>query len=98
MEQYIKQGLVSDSRVLDIRSVDVSSGKVLENDVPVFLVTFATQEILLFRSAKDGKPVVGKPDGVTSVNYAAVLTLEEAELDHPETGGWKVMEMARRAM
>jgi import inner membrane translocase subunit TIM44 len=24
MEQYLKQGLVSDSRVLDIRSVDVS--------------------------------------------------------------------------
>lgn len=69
----------------------------LENDVPVFLVTFATQEILLFRSAKDGKVVVGRPDGVESVVYAAVLTLEEAELDNTETGGWKVMEMARRA-
>lgn len=96
MEQYLKQGLVSDSRVLDIRSVDISTGKILENDVPVFLVTFATQEILLFRSAKDGKVVVGRPDGVESVVYAAVLTLEESELDNTETGGWKVMEMARR--
>jgi import inner membrane translocase subunit TIM44 len=74
----------------------VSTGKILENDIPSFLVTFATQEILLFRSKKDGKVVVGRPDGVESVVYAAVMTLEESELDNPETGGWKVFEMARR--
>jgi import inner membrane translocase subunit TIM44 len=69
----------------------------LEDEVPVFLVQFATQEITLFRNKKDGEPMVGRPDRVDSVNYAAVLTLEEAELDNPETGGWKVMELARRA-
>jgi len=96
MQQYTKQGLVSDSKVLDIRHVEVSGGKMLENDVPVFLVTFATQEVLMFRSAKTGDVVVGSPDGVEQVRYAAVLTLVEEELDNPETNGWKILEMARR--
>ncbi|KAJ9126675.1 hypothetical protein QFC24_001705 [Naganishia onofrii] len=96
MNQYVKQGLVSDSKVLDIRQVEVSQGKVLENDVPVFLVTFATQEVLCFRSAKTGDVVVGSPNAVEQCRYAAVLTLVESELDNPETGGWKIVEMARR--
>jgi hypothetical protein len=48
MEQYLKSGLVSDSKVLDIRQVDISSAKLLEvNDqtLPVFVVTFNTQEV-----------------------------------------------------
>lgn len=68
----------------------------LENDVPVFLVTFATQEILMFRSAKTGEVVVGSPTGVEQCRYAAVLTLVEAEMDNPDTNGWKIVEMARR--
>lgn len=39
---------------------------------------------------------MGTPDGVEQVRYAMVLTLEEGMLDCEETGGWKVMEMARR--
>jgi import inner membrane translocase subunit TIM44 len=66
----------------------------LENDVPVFLVTFATQEILMFRSAKTGEVVVGSPDAVEQVRYAAVLTLVEEELDNPETNGWKILEVS----
>lgn len=93
MEQYVKQGLVSDSKVLDIRRVEVAQGKILENDVPVFLVTFATQEVLCFRSAKSGDIVVGNPTAVEQCNYAAVLTLVESELDNPETGGWKIVEV-----
>ncbi|TFY83168.1 hypothetical protein EWM64_g858 [Hericium alpestre] len=79
MEQYLRQGLVSDSKVLDIRQVDVNTGKFLENNVPVFVITFATQEVLLFR------------------NVATVITRVEEELDNEVTGGWKVVEMARRS-
>lgn len=93
MNQYVKQGLVSDSKVLDIRRVEVAQGKILENDIPVFLVTFATQEVLCFRSAKTGDVVVGNPTAVEQCNYAAVLTLVESELDNPETGGWKIVEV-----
>ncbi|KZP01416.1 TIM44 subunit of mitochondria import inner membrane translocase [Calocera viscosa TUFC12733] len=97
MEQYHRQGLISDSKVLDIRQVDLTTGRILENDVPVFVVTFATQEILLFRNAKTKEIVVGAEDKVEQCSYAAVMTRIESELDNPITGGWKVVEMARRS-
>ena len=96
MGQYIKQGLVSDSKILDIKHVDVNTGKMLENNIPVFLVTFATQELLLFRNAKSGAVVVGSESDVEQCRYAMVLTRVETELDNELTGGWKVVEMARR--
>ncbi|WVN91172.1 uncharacterized protein L203_106427 [Cryptococcus depauperatus CBS 7841] len=96
MGQYIKQGLLSDSKILDIKHVDVLHGKILENDVPVFVITFATQEQLLFRSAKTGKVVVGDEGSVEMCRYAMVVTRVETELDNELTGGWKVVEMARR--
>ncbi|KAH9943808.1 mitochondria import inner membrane translocase TIM44 subunit [Amylocystis lapponica] len=97
MEQYMKQGLISDSKVLDIRQVDISSAKLLENNVPVFVVTFATQEVLIFRNAKTGEIVVGAEDKVEQCHYAAVVTRIEEELGNELTGGWKVVEMARRS-
>ncbi|KAG1879092.1 hypothetical protein F4604DRAFT_1752871 [Suillus subluteus] len=63
MEQYLRQGLVSDSKVLDIRSVDVSDGKILDS-IPVFVVTFSTQEVLLFRNAATREIVVSAENRV----------------------------------
>lgn len=96
MSQYTKQGLVSSSRILDIKHVDISTGKMLENNVPVFLVTFATQEILCFRKAKTGEAVIGDENQVEQCRYAMVITRVESELEDELTGGWKVVEMARR--
>lgn len=66
----------------------------LDNNVPVFLVTFATQELLLYRNAKTGEAVVGSEDAVDSCRYAIVLTRVETELENPLTGGWKVVEVS----
>ena len=66
----------------------------LDNNVPVFLVTFATQELLLYRNAKTGEAVVGAENVVDSCRYAIVLTRVEAELENPLTGGWKVVEVS----
>ncbi|WVR09247.1 hypothetical protein IAU60_006312 [Kwoniella sp. DSM 27419] len=96
MGQYIKQGLISDSKILDIKHVDVANGKMLENNVPVFVITFATQEQLLFRSAKTGEVVVGSERDVEQCRYAMVVTRSEKDLENELTGGWKVVEMARR--
>jgi import inner membrane translocase subunit TIM44 len=96
-EQYLKQGLISDCKVLDIRHVEVNMGKILEDDLPVFYVTFATQEVLMFRDVKTNEVVVGAEDKVEQCTYAAVLTRLESELDNEVTGGWKVVEMARRS-
>ena len=92
-EHYLKQGLISDSKVIDIRHVDVNMGKILEDELPVFYVTFATQEIVVFKDAKTGEVVSGREDKVEQCTYAAVLTRLEGELDNELTGGWKVVEV-----
>ncbi|KAF8202305.1 import inner membrane translocase subunit tim44 [Pholiota molesta] len=97
MEHFLRQGLISDSKVLDIRQVDVSDAKILENDVPVFLVSFSTQEMLLFRNAKTAEIVVGAENKVEQCTYVAAVTRIPEELDDELTGGWKVIEMARRS-
>ncbi|KAG6329075.1 hypothetical protein ID866_10013 [Astraeus odoratus] len=97
IEQYLRQGLVSDSKVLDIRQVDVSDAKILENEVPVFVVTFSTQEVLLFRNPASREVVIGAEDRVEQCVYAAVITRIPEELSDELTGGWKIVEMARRS-
>jgi import inner membrane translocase subunit TIM44 len=112
MEHFLRQGLISGSKVLDIRQVDVSiriilsiqsiilivffqiaEAKILENDVPVFLVSFATQEVMLFRNAKTGEVAVGAENKVEQCTYVAVITRLPEELDNELTGGWKVVEV-----
>ncbi|KAJ7210529.1 hypothetical protein GGX14DRAFT_451006 [Mycena pura] len=97
MDQYLRQGLISDSKVLDIRQVDVSAGKILDNEVPVFVITFSTQEVLLFRNAVSREIIVGAEDKVEQCMYFAAVTRVEEELSNELTGGWKVIEMARRS-
>ncbi|KAJ6491445.1 import inner membrane translocase subunit tim44 [Mycena vitilis] len=97
VEQYLRQGLISDSKCLDIRQVDVSAGKILENELPVFVISFSTQEVLLFRNAKTREVMVGAEDRVEQCTYFAVVTRLEEELSNELTGGWKVIEMARRS-
>lgn len=87
-------GLVSDSRVLDIRGVDLVKAQVLENDIPVFVIAFHTQEILCYRNPKDGKVVMGADDRVKNCGYVCVLTRVEEELDNEETGGWKIIDVS----
>ncbi|KAK7056350.1 protein translocase subunit [Paramarasmius palmivorus] len=97
MEVYLKQGLISESKVLDIRQVDVHTGKILDNNIPVFVIQFNTQEVLLFRNAKTGEVVVGAEDRVEQCTYIAAITRVEEELGNELTGGWKVIEMGRRS-
>ena len=80
----MKQGLISDSKVLDFRQVDITTAKMLESngaEIPGFVVTFATQEVLLFRNAKSGEVVVGAENRVEQCTYAAVRTRVEEEFE-----------------
>lgn len=67
--------------------------KILENDVPVFIISFATQEMLLFRNAKSGEIVVGSESKVEQCTYVAVVTRVAEELDNELTAGWKIVEV-----
>lgn len=66
----------------------------------MFVITFATQEVLLFRNVKTGEIAVGAEDRVEQCHYAAVITRVEEELDNELTGGWKIVEvrLALRSM
>ncbi|GAA6032162.1 hypothetical protein JCM8097_007104 [Rhodosporidiobolus ruineniae] len=97
LQSSLGPSLISESRVLDIRNLDIMSAKILENDVHVFVVSWRTQEVLAYRDLKSGEITVGDPNKIEQVGYVAVLTRVEEELDNPETGGWKVIDMARRA-
>ncbi len=71
----------------------MSEAKILENNIPVFLVTFVTQEVLMFRNVKTREITVGADDKVEQCVYVAALTRIEEEIDNELTGGWKVIEV-----
>lgn len=96
-KDQIQKGLVSDSKVLELRNLDVSRGKVLENDVPVFIITFNTQEIIVFRDAITGQVVYGDPDRIEQVLYVAAVTRVEEELTNETTGGWRIIEIGKHS-
>ena len=93
MEQYHKRGLVPDSKVLDIWQMDVSTNRFLEDNAPVYVITFTMQEVLLLRDRKTRDVVIGAENHVEQCNYAAVVTRMEEELASELTGGWEVIEM-----
>lgn len=63
----------------------------------MFVVTFSTQEMLLFRNPVSREIVIGAENRVEQCVYAAVLTRVAEEISDELTGGWKVVEMARRS-
>ncbi|KAJ1967335.1 protein translocase subunit [Dimargaris xerosporica] len=96
IKAQIQQGLISDSKILDIRRVDMVTAKILDDDIPVIVVSFSTQEVLLFRNRSTGEIALGKEDHIEQVSYAMVLTKDPDDLANPITNGWKVIDMAKQ--
>jgi import inner membrane translocase subunit TIM44 len=71
------QGMVSDSRILDIRKVELLSAKILDNDMPILLIEFNTQEILMFRNRKSQEVVLGSEDNIEHARYRMVFTRDQ---------------------
>ncbi|TPX69446.1 hypothetical protein SpCBS45565_g02463 [Spizellomyces sp. 'palustris'] len=97
-ESQKTQGLVSDCKLLDLRRVDIRKLTLLEDEVPVILVTFQTDEILMFRNVK-GKLVVGNENAIESATYVMAFTKAQAVDPSVEvserTGGWVVIDWSR---
>lgn len=95
-KQFVQQGVFSDSKILDIRGVEVVTCKLLQpSDVPVIVVSCRAQEIHLYRNVKSGKIAAGTEDNIQLSTYALVLTRNPEEFDNTVTDGWKVLEFAR---
>ncbi|KAI9274504.1 hypothetical protein BDA99DRAFT_497717 [Phascolomyces articulosus] len=95
IQAQMQQGLISDCKIQDLRDVDLVAAKILENDIPVLVMSFRTQEIILFRNAKSGEIAYGKEDHIEQCTYACVLTKEPEDLQNPVTSGWRIIDMAK---
>ncbi|KAJ2849925.1 protein translocase subunit [Coemansia brasiliensis] len=93
----IQQGVVSDCKILDMRHVDFHSARVLENDVPVIVITFQTQENNIFRDKKTGEVVVGSEDVIEACQYVSIFTKVPENADDPVTNGWKMIDLAKQS-
>ncbi|PWN54321.1 Tim44-domain-containing protein [Violaceomyces palustris] len=96
IEPYLSKGYLPEGRLLDVRNIDILQAKMLENNIPVFVVSFKSQELMYFKDAKTGEIKAGNNENADLCMYAMVLTRVEEELDNEITGGWKVVELARR--
>lgn len=78
--------------------LQIMKAKVLENELPVFVVSWRTQEILAYRDLATGEITHGSEDKIEQVGYVAVFTRVEEEVENKVTGGWKIIDvsLARR--
>ncbi|KAJ2162506.1 protein translocase subunit [Coemansia sp. RSA 552] len=90
-----QQGVVSDCKILDMRHVDFHSARMLENDVPVIVITFQTHENNVFRNKKTGEIVQGSADVIEACSYVAIFTKVPENADDPVTNGWKMIDLAK---
>jgi import inner membrane translocase subunit TIM44 len=82
LRQAMQMGYVLDSKVLDIDSLDLAMGKMMEQG-PVLVITFNSQQILC---VKDGE---GK---VTRLTYLWVLCRDQTELD--PRAAWRLLDLS----
>lgn len=94
-KQYTTAGLKSDGRILDIRHVEVLSARMLDNDIPVFIITCRTQEVHVYRNAKTNQLAAGMEDKVQLVTYAIGVTRVAEDVNNPETRGWRLIELQK---
>ncbi|OMH80337.1 Mitochondrial import inner membrane translocase subunit tim44 [Zancudomyces culisetae] len=92
-----QQGLISDCKILDLRHVDFHSAKILDNDVPVIIITFQTQENNVFRNAISNEIVSGREDLIEACTYVAIFTKIVENMDNPITAGWKMIDLAKNS-
>ncbi|SPC63268.1 related to TIM44 - mitochondrial inner membrane import receptor subunit [Ustilago sp. UG-2017b] len=97
IDPYLTKGLLPQGRLLDLKHVEILQAKLLENNVPVLVVSFTSQELMFFKHPKTGEVQAGNEKQPDLCRYAIVVTRVEEELHNEITGGWKVLELARRA-
>lgn len=96
IDPYVQRGAILNGRLLDLKNVEILQARMLENNVPVLVVSFTTQELMYFKDAKTNEILAGREDQADMCRYALVITRLEEEMDNEITGGWKVVELARR--
>lgn len=84
------QGLKFDSQVLDVDSVDLVMGKMMEQG-PVLIISFISQQIMCVRD-KTGNVIEGDPNKILRVNYVWVLCRDQSEIN--PKAAWRLMDLS----
>lgn len=88
IEQNRAAGLKSNTKILDIRDVDLVLAKIMEQG-PVLILTFTAQQIMCTVDSK-GKIVEGGEDNIELVHYVWAMCRDQSILQHSQA--WKVLE------
>jgi import inner membrane translocase subunit TIM44 len=97
-EAQKQASLISDCKLIDFRHVELQKLTLLEDEVPVMIVSFSTTEILCFRNKK-GEIKLGGEDNIQNARYVLAFTKKqlldpESEIS-PLTNGWIIIDWAR---
>jgi len=90
LRQAQQQGYVLENKVLDIDSLDLVMGKMMEQG-PVLVITFNSQQIMCVKD-REGKVIEGSPDKVLRVTYVWVLCRDQTELD--PKAAWRLLDLS----
>ncbi|PIK43701.1 putative mitochondrial import inner membrane translocase subunit TIM44 [Apostichopus japonicus] len=90
IKQAKAMGLTFDSKILDVDSIELSMGKMMEQG-PVLVITFIAQQIMTVRNTK-GEIVEGDPEKVMRVTYVWVLCRDQEILD--PRSAWRLLDLS----
>ena len=88
IEQNKAAGIKVETRILDIRDVDLALAKIMEQG-PVLILTFSAQQTMCAIDAR-GKVIEGGEDKIELIHYVWAMCRDQTILQHEQA--WKVLE------
>ncbi|XP_066245307.1 mitochondrial import inner membrane translocase subunit TIM44 [Euwallacea similis] len=90
IQEAFKKGYKIESKILDIDSVDLVMGKVMDQG-PVLIISFTSQQVMVVKDIQ-GNVVEGDPDKIMRVNYVWVLCRDITETD--PRAAWRLLDLS----
>jgi len=90
LRQAAQMGYQLHSQVLDIDSINLMMGKMMEQG-PVLILTFNSQQVMCVKD-RDGKVVEGSEDKVMRITYVWALCRDQTELD--PRAAWRLLDLS----
>lgn len=90
LRQAKQMGYLMHSQVLDIDSINLFTGKMMEQG-PVLVLTFNSQQVICVKD-REGKVIEGSEDKVMRITYVWALCRDQTELD--PRAAWRLLDLS----
>lgn len=90
LRQAKQMGYLMHSQVLDIDSINLFTGKMMEQG-PVLVLTFNSQQVICVKD-REGKVIEGSKDKVMRITYVWALCRDQTELD--PRAAWRLLDLS----